>query len=198
MGGKDCEFCVADCRMALDMPATDQPVELAIKVSQQESHWPEQWRELRRAAAEAGVKLIERGMPHGELLALMNAADAYVSMHRSEGFGLTMAEAMLMGKPTVATAYSGNVDFMTPDNSYLIDYSLVPITAAEVKAPPGAVWAEPSVEHAAQILRAIVDDPDKARAKGLLAQAELRVKLSHRAAGERMAARLRAILGGRR
>lgn len=175
-----------------------QPVELAIKVSQQESHWPEQWRELRRAAAEAGVKLIERGMPHGELLALMNAADAYVSMHRSEGFGLTMAEAMLMGKPTVATAYSGNVDFMTPDNSYLIDYSLVPITAAEVKAPPGAVWAEPSVEHAAQILRAIVDDPDKARAKGLLAQAELRVKLSHRAAGERMAARLRAILGGRR
>ena len=126
----------------------------------------------------------------------MNACDAYVSLHRSEGFGLTMAEAMLLGKPTAATAYSGNLDFMTPDNSFLIDYELVPVEAPGVAAPPGAVWAEPSVAHAAAVLRSIVDDPAAAAEKGRRARAELRERLSHRAAGARMAARLRAILAG--
>jgi glycosyltransferase involved in cell wall biosynthesis len=176
----------------------DEPVELVIKVSPQEALWAENWRELRAATAAAGVKLIDRALSRGELLGLMNAADAYVSLHRSEGFGLTMAEAMLLGKPTAATGYAGNVDFMTAANSYLIDHSLVPITTPEVVAPPGAVWAEPSVEHAAAVMRKIVDHPDEARARGRRAQAELRVKLSHHAAGERMAARLRAIVGGRR
>jgi glycosyltransferase involved in cell wall biosynthesis len=175
----------------------DEPVELVLKTTPQEAHWPEQWRELRSAAADARVKVIDRSLSREELLALMSAADAYVSLHRSEGFGLTMAEAMLLGKPTAATGYSGNVDFMTAENSYLIDHSLVPITAPEMAAPPGAVWAEPSVEHAAAVMRAIADRPDVARERGRRAQAELRVKLSHRAAGERMAARLRAIRGGR-
>lgn len=176
----------------------DEPVELAIKVSQQESHYAENWRELRAAAAAAGTTLIDRALSRGELLGLIDAADAYVSLHRSEGFGLTMAEAMLLGKPTAATGYSGNVDFMTPSNSHLIDYSLVPIDSPEVTAPPGAVWADPSVEGAASALRQIVDRPDEARERGRQAQAELREKLSHRAAGERMVTRLRAILGNRR
>jgi glycosyltransferase involved in cell wall biosynthesis len=143
------------------------------------------------------VKLIDRALSRNELLGLMSAADAYVSLHRSEGFGLTMAEAMLLGKPTAATGYSGSLDFMTAENSYLIDPTLAPITAPEVTAPPGAVWAEPSVEHAAAVMRTVFDRPGEARERGRRAQAELREKLSHRAAGERMAARLRAILGGR-
>jgi hypothetical protein len=106
-----------------------------------------------------------------------------------------MAEAMLLGKPTAATGYSGNIDFMSAENSYLIDYSLVPITVPEMAAPPGAVWAEPSVEHAAAVMRSIVNHPDEAAERGRRARAELRVKLSHRAAGERMAARLRHIRG---
>ena len=178
--------------------APSEPVELAIKVGTQERLYPEAWRELRAATAEAGVKLIDRTMPRTELLALMNAADAYVSLHRSEGFGLTMAEAMLLGKPTAATAYSGNLDFMTAANSYLIDHTLVPVVDPAVPIPAGAVWAEPSGEQAAAVMRGIVQHPAEAAERGRRAQAELRVKLSHRAAGERMAARLRAIAEGRR
>jgi glycosyltransferase involved in cell wall biosynthesis len=171
-----------------------EPVDLVIKVNPQDRDHAEWWRELRTAAAGAGVKLIDRAMSREELLGLMDVCDAYVSLHRSEGFGLTMAEAMLLGKPTAATGYSGNLDFMTTDNSYLIDYSLVPVE--DPAAPPGAVWAEPSVAHAAEVLRSIVDDPATAAEKGRRARAELREKLSHQVAGERMAARLRAILSG--
>jgi glycosyltransferase involved in cell wall biosynthesis len=177
---------------------SSDPVELAIKVTPPEKHYATAWQSLRAAAAEAGVKLIDRLMPRGELLALMNAADAYVSLHRSEGFGLTMAEAMLLGKPTAATAYSGPLDFMTPQNSYLIDHVLVPVDSPDMNAPPGAVWAEPSIEHAAAVMRRILEQPDEARERARRAQKELRVKLSHAAAGERMAARLRLILGVRR
>ena len=167
------------------------PVDLVIKVGPQGRDYPDWWRELRAAAAEAGVKLIDRSLPRGDLLALMGACDAYVSLHRSEGFGLTMAEAMLLGKPTIGTAYSGNLDFMTRDNSYLIDCSLVPV--GDAAAPPGAVWAEPAVGHAAAVMRAVFEDPAAAAATGRRARAELREKLSHRAAGAQMAARLRAI-----
>jgi glycosyltransferase involved in cell wall biosynthesis len=174
-----------------------EPVDLVIKVSPQEQFYSEWWRELRTAAADAGVKLIDRSMSREELLGLMSACDAYVSLHRSEGFGLTMAEAMLLGKPTVATAYSGNLDFMTRENGFLIDSALVPVDAQAVAAPPGAVWAEPSLEHAAAVFRSIVANPAAAAVKGRRARAELRDRLSHRAAGVRMATRLRAILAGR-
>lgn len=175
------------------------PVELAIKVGSQEAHYAENWRALRATcAAAAGVRLIDRALSRADLLALVGAADAYVSLHRSEGFGLTMAEAMLLGKPTAATAYSGNTDFMTAENSYPVDYKLVAVDTPEIAAPPGAVWADPSVDHAAAVMAEIVARPDEARERGRLAAAELREKLSHRAAGERMAARLRAIHEERR
>jgi hypothetical protein len=87
---------------------------------------------------------------------------------------------------------------MTHQNSYLIDHSLVRVDSPDMNAPPGAVWAEPSLEHAAAVMREIVERPAEAAERGRMAREELRVKLSHAAAGERMAARLRAILGGRR
>ena len=57
------------------------------------------------------------------MAALFARADCYVSLHRAEGFGLTLAEAMALGKPVIATGFSGNTDFMTPANSYLVDWS---------------------------------------------------------------------------
>jgi len=173
----------------------DEPVELAIKVSPQGEFYPEWWRELRSAARDAGVRLIDKNLSRDELLALMNAADAYASLHRSEGFGLTMAEAMLLSKPTIATSYSGNLDFMTPDNSYLVDYTRAVIEDDTPPYPKGCVWAEPSVAHAAELLRRVYDRPDEARAKGERARAELLELLSPAAAGARMKARLDAIRG---
>lgn len=170
------------------------PVELAIKVSPQERHYPEWWRELRSAASDHGVKLIDRGLPRGELLALMNATDAYVSLHRSEGFGLTMAEAMLLGKPTIATGYSGNLDFMTPENSYLVNWSPVPVDREAIQTQPGAVWAEPSVAHAAELMRRVFENPHEAQARAARARTELSSRLATDAAAARMVARLNAVV----
>jgi glycosyltransferase involved in cell wall biosynthesis len=171
----------------------DEPVELAIKVSPQGEFYADWWRELRTAAHDAGVRLVDKNLSRDELLALMNATDGYASLHRSEGFGLTMAEAMLLGKPTVATGYSGNLDFMTPENSYLVDYTRAVIEDDTPPYPKGCVWAEPSVAHAAELLRRVYDRPDEARAKGERARAELLELLSPAAAGARMKARLDAL-----
>ena len=170
-----------------------EPVELAIKVSPQGAFYPEWWQELRAAARDHAVTLIDRPMPRGELLALMNAADAYASLHRSEGFGLTMAEAMLLGKPTVATGYSGNLDFMTGENSYLVRYNRGTIADDIPPYPKGCVWAEPSVEHAAELLRRVFDRRDESRAIGELARTTVAQRLSVAAAGRRMAERLGTI-----
>ncbi|MBY0513304.1 MAG: glycosyltransferase, partial [Gemmataceae bacterium] len=171
----------------------NEPVELVIKVSPQEKYFPGWWAELRAAARDNGVSLIDRSLSRDELLGLMNAADAYASLHRSEGFGLTMAEAMLLGKPTIATGYSGNLDFMTPTNSYLVRHDRAVIADDAPPYPKGCVWAEPSVEHAAELMRRVVDCPDEARAVAARGKAEAAAVLAPEAAGRRMATRLREI-----
>lgn len=104
---------------------------------------------------------------------LMDSCDVYVSLHRSEGFGLTLAEAMALGKPVIATAYSGNLDFMTRTNSYLVPYDMVPVGDGSEPYPASAVWAEPDVEAAADLMRRIIEDPEEARALGLRARSEV-------------------------
>ena len=73
------------------------------------------------------VKLIDAVLPRADLDAMLAACDCYVSLHRAEGLGLAMAEAMLRGKPVIATNYSGNLDFMTADTAHLVRYKLVPV-----------------------------------------------------------------------
>ena len=77
-----------------------------------------------------------------------------------------MAEAMLLGKPVVATAYSGNLDFMRPENAYLVDYELTPIGPATTPIRPRPQWAEPDLDHAARLLREVFDDREEARRRG--------------------------------
>jgi len=173
--------------------AKSEPVELAIKVSPQEQYYPEWWRQLRSAAAANGVKLIDRSLPRGDLLALMNAADAYVSLHRSEGFGLTMAEAMLLGKPTIATGYSGNLDFMTPENSCLVKWSPARIEEDIPPYPKGCVWADPDTADAARQMRRLYDDRGERERIAARGRSDAERILSVEASAERMTARLREI-----
>lgn len=93
------------------------------------------------------------------LAALYRSADAFLSLHRAEGFGLPMLEAMTYGVPVVATAWSGNMDFMGPSDSELVPYRLVPVSdRSGVYA--GSVWAEPDIGAAARALRRLADDRD--------------------------------------
>ena len=144
----------------------EEPARLVLKVSRA-NHNRARWQELQHAARAAGrVTLVDTVLSRPDTLALMNCADAYVSLHRSEGFGLTLAESMLLGKPVVATSYSGNMDFMTPENSYLVDYQMAAITDDLPNYERGMCWAEPSIAHAATQMRSIYDDRPRARAIG--------------------------------
>jgi glycosyltransferase involved in cell wall biosynthesis len=117
---------------------------------------------------------------------LMNHADCYVSLHRSEGLGLTMAEAMALGKPVIATGYSGNMDFMTSENSCLLPWTLVPVGKDAEGYPPTAMWAEPDLDVAAAEMRKIYENPDFARVLGQKAQTDIAKLFSPEVTGERM------------
>ena len=119
--------------------------------------------------------------------------DCYVSLHRAEGFGLGMAEAMSLGKPVIATGYSGNLDFMSPSNSLLVDYQLVPIGPGADPYPPDAQWADPDPEHASRLMRELFDDQARGRELGAIAAADIRHTHSPEAAGQIMRRRLEAI-----
>ena len=171
---------------------SEEPVTLVIKTMFAE-RFPEQLAALRSRAHGWPVTIINATYSEDEALALMDTCDAYVSLHRSEGLGLGMAEAMLMGKPVIATGYSGNLSFMNESNSLLVDYDLVRL---EQDLPPyekGFQWAQPSTSHAALQMRRLFDDPDAARALGERARASATEHLSLARAGSAVARRLREI-----
>lgn len=134
--------------------------------------------------------VIDHTLSDNEVKGLVRAGDAFVSLHRAEGFGFGLAEAMYFGKPVVATAYSGNVDYMTPETSHLVPYRLVPVQEGQYPFSAGQVWAEPDVDEAAAHMIALVDDPAGGRALGARASAHVRDHFSLRACGLRYAARL--------
>jgi glycosyltransferase involved in cell wall biosynthesis len=125
--------------------------------------------------------------------ALMNLCDCYVSLHRSEGLGLTIAEAMLLGKPVIATGYSGNLDFMSPDTSYLVPWKRVKVGKGAEAYSSRATWAEPNIEVAAEMMRSVYENPEQARAKALSGQRDLEQRFGHEIVGARMKARLEEI-----
>ena len=169
-----------------------EPVDLILKTTSA-SHHDDQMRELHEAAAGANVHILDRIMTPDETLSLIDACDAYVSLHRSEGLGLTMAEAMLLGKPVIATRYSGNLDFMDDGNSLLVDYELVPLGRPIPPYDAAARWAEPSLDHAAGLMRRLYEDRAWAAELGEKARADASARFSLAAAGERFIARLAAI-----
>ncbi|WP_170217075.1 glycosyltransferase [Variovorax gossypii] len=176
----------------------DEPVQLVLKTSFGDRHL-EQFQALENAAAKVrNVKIINEVYSPNDVLALMEACDVYVSLHRSEGLGLTMAEAMLMGKPVIATNFSGNVDFMDDSNSLLVPYELVKLGKPIPPYDAELEWAEPSTEHAARFMRRLYDDQAWGRDLGARAKASAEVNLSLEAAGRRFKARLEEIEAARR
>jgi len=152
-------------------------------------------RRLHEEASGLNVVMLDGYMDRPDLCALMHTADCYLSPHRSEGFGMTILEAMRLGKPAIGTAYSAPVDFMTRENSYLLDFTLVPLTRRHGPYPVGARWAEPDVDHAARLVREVVEHPAEAAARGARAQADVERDYDPSATGRAVRARLEAIRG---
>jgi glycosyltransferase involved in cell wall biosynthesis len=170
----------------------DEKASLILKTSFGDRH-PAQLQELRDAADGAPITIIDQVFSPDEVLSLMNACDAYVSLHRSEGLGLTLAEAMLMGKPVIATAFSGNMDFMTPENSLLVRYERVKLAKPIPPYEADLEWAEPSIEEAAQYMRSLYEDQEWAREIGERGRQSALQNLSLEESGRRFSARLAEI-----
>ena len=174
-------------------PGPGSGASLVIKSINGEAY-PEQHAKLLAAAGEhPDVHVVDRYVSFEEKNAMAAACDCYVSLHRSEGFGFTMAEPMYLGKPVIATGYSGNTDFMDAQNSYLVDYDLVPIGEGAGPYPPTGEWADPDLDHAASLMRRVFDDPQEAGARGERAAEDMRRTHSLEAAGKVMARRLERI-----
>lgn len=181
----------------LAFPADDQ-VALFIKLTFG-SHNSAGLEQLARAArGDPRIRIVDEVWDQGTTVAFMNTIDAYVSLHRSEGLGLTMAEAMLLGKPVIATRYSGNLDFMSDDNSLLVDFHYTDIDKDIPNYTFGAKWAEPSIEQAAEFMRKLYNDPVLARELGSRARADLRRRYSLQASAAKIQSRLAEIAGARR
>ena len=138
------------------------------------------------------VILLNETLPDTEVKALHLCCDAFVSLHRSEGYGLGLAEAMFFGRPAIGTGYGGNLEFMTRDTSILLDYALVPVAKNAYPHAAGQVWADADIEQAAAAMIRLAEDPKASRVLGTAASRRMRTHFSHRAAGLRYSARLAA------
>jgi glycosyltransferase involved in cell wall biosynthesis len=143
---------------------------------------------LRRRAAESGLRVVfdGRNLTRPSLLELIGSADCYVSLHRAEGFGYTMAEAMYYAVPIIASGYSGNLEYMSDANSLL-----VPCVEDFVKEPDGpfqrgSVWGEPNAEAACEYMRQLFSDRDFARDMGLQGRRAVLRQLTPQAVSKRL------------
>jgi glycosyltransferase involved in cell wall biosynthesis len=123
--------------------------------------------------------------------ALLASATGVVSLHRSEGLALNLADAIALGVPTIATGYGGNLTFMSPADTALVPYELVDVGPGQHPYPPDAQWAEPDCAIAARHMREIVADPGRARERAQQAQRRISVDFSL----QRSAASVSRLLG---
>jgi glycosyltransferase involved in cell wall biosynthesis len=128
---------------------------------------PVEYEALKAAVdAQSGVTLIDKYFTKIETATLTSLADCYVSLHRSEGLGLTMSEAMALGIPVIATGYSGNLDFMNNENSLLVPSSQVAVGEGAEGYSPHAMWVEPDISAAASHMRDVYQNQQQAREMG--------------------------------
>lgn len=164
-----------------------EPVRLLIKTSNGLWH-PEAFKSLVHAAAgDERIVIRNEVIDQSHVRALQRCCDVYVSLHRAEGFGLGLAECMAQGKPVIATGWSGNMEFMTAQNSCLVGYDLVDVPTGGYLHTEGQRWAQPRVDEAAAWMRRLFENRKVAQEIGQCAADDIRRALAPEATGRQMA-----------
>ena len=156
-------------------------------------HARDGFEELKAAAEERPDVRVITGLTRSASLGLTALCDSFVSLHRADAFGLSIAEAMWLARPVIVTGYSGNTDYATSSNSFLVTYELAPVPDFAGGAPIGDQWADPDLDHAAALMREVLDDRSAAQAVGERAAADIRLRHSPAVAAEVIGRRLESI-----
>jgi glycosyltransferase involved in cell wall biosynthesis len=144
------------------------------------------------------IIIVDKVFTDNEIKNLIRCCDCFVSLHRSEGFGRGMAEAMFLEKPVIATGYSGNLDFMNEENSFLVPYKLIDVKEGSYPHAKGQVWAEPDIEHAAKYMIRLLDDRDYGSKIGQIASRYIRMYFTYRPIGLKYKERIDKIISERK
>lgn len=171
-----------------------EAVRLVIKVHGGASK-PSEYAQFLQAIKDRDTRiiLIDATLSDQQMRGLIRACHVFVSLHRSEGFGRGLAEAMYYGKPTIATAYSGNMDFTTQETSGLVDFQLVPVLDGQYPHWQGQHWAEADMAHASYWMRKFFENQDLCHKLGEHAARVIRASHGAVAVGQRMRLRLKEI-----
>src|SRR5262249_50760335 len=148
-------------------PAGEEGVGLVIKSTGAPEHYPDvEWAIRKAGHDDSRIMIFDDKLSHEQVIGLICASDAYTSLHRSEGFGFGMAEALRFGRIVIATDYSGPTDFLNEQTGYPVPYFLRPLLPHEHALLEGQCWAEPDVAAAAEIMRHVVASPEEGRRRG--------------------------------
>lgn len=174
---------------------SEDNVGLVIKSFGDESHHPDIRDRLARAAQQdPRIKLIDGHLSSEQMRGLIKACDCYVSLHRAEGFGLGMAEAMGFGKPVIGTDFSGSRDFLSQKTGFPVPCTLVPVGPGEYHWADDQQWAEPDLDAAVDILREVFENPRMRETRGKAAKAFVQKRFGKEAVGAAIAARYAEIM----
>jgi glycosyltransferase involved in cell wall biosynthesis len=166
---------------------------LVIKVQNADAN-PSDFAALNEAVRDLpGTVIISATLSRPDVYALEAACDCFVSLHRSEGFGLAVAECMYLGKPVISTDWSATAEYLDRTNGYPVRYSLVELTENHGPYGRGASWAEADVGHASELMRKIASDPSDAARIGAAARRTIEERFSPAIVGARYRRRLEAI-----
>jgi glycosyltransferase involved in cell wall biosynthesis len=148
---------------------------------------------LLTAHAGPSISVVTESYCRSEINGLLNSCDCLVSLHRAEGFGWTLAEAMYLGKPVIATGYSGNLDFTRLGNSYLVEHRLIRIGEGCGPYDPNGLWADVDIEDASQKMREVVSDAPRRQRMAARGQELIKSQFSLQRMGTLMRERLESI-----
>jgi glycosyltransferase involved in cell wall biosynthesis len=169
-----------------------QDTQLVIKVTNLD-RLPQHRQALEEAVRSVSGILMDGYLDRREMNGLFHLVDAYVSLHRSEAFGFTIAEAMCIGKPTIATAYSSTQDYMNLANSYPVRYRLIELKEDHGPYKKGGVWADPDLDHAATQMRRAFENPEEVRRIGQQAASDIQHLYSGEVLARKIISRLNVI-----
>ncbi len=184
--------------------AEDEDVLLVLKTHNRDfvddPHQTMRWDALLEvAASDPRITILNETLRYGDLMKLKRGADCYVSLHRSEGWGFGLIEAMSIGVPILTTGYSGNMDFTRPEHSWIVDYDLVePRPNEYIFVDGNQVWAQPKLESAVKAMRAVRADPAERQRRAERAKTFVAKNFSIEAQARKYAKRLDEIFASLR